>query len=135
MLLDGLLGLEPDQAVDELSGFENQQGRDALNVEAAGSLLVLVNVQLGDDVSPVGFPGQFFECGSDHPAGRAPFRPEVDQNGFGLGDHLLKIGIRDDYRLPVRRRLRSFSGSRQFRPALPADRLALAGLLLVYAIF
>ena len=95
LLLQLLLRVRPDDRLDGLAAFEEDQRRDRQHLEVGGRLLVLVDVQLHDpQVGPLG--GDLLEHRRDHPAGTAPRRPEVDEHrALGL-DHLgLEVGVCD----------------------------------------
>ena len=67
---------------------------------------ILVDVELDDLDLVAELAGDFLQRRSDHTAGAAPFRPEVDDDRFGRFQHIrFKAGVRhfadghDDYLL------------------------------------
>ena len=79
-----------------LAVLEQQQGRDAANLETRGGLLVVVDIDL-DHLDPSRiFIGQLVHQRSDHLARATPFGPEIDQNGHIALQHFgLEIGLVD----------------------------------------
>src|SRR6478736_7805384 len=70
-----------DDAIDDLAVLEHDHPRDAHRVEADGQELVVVDVDL-DDLDPPGvLAGERIEHRADDPAGAAPWRPKVDDDG------------------------------------------------------
>jgi hypothetical protein len=68
--------------------LEDDQRRDRHDAVLGGRLLVLVDVEL-DDPKLVGLlVGDLLEARRDHTARTAPGRPEVDENGLVVLEHL-----------------------------------------------
>ena len=71
--------------------LENDQGRDAHDVEAAGQVGLLVDVDLGDPDLALLLAGDLLEDRGDHLARPAPLGPEVDEDGLvGAADRLVE---------------------------------------------
>ena len=70
-----------DQLVDGYAVFEEDDGGDAANVETGRGCGILVHVHLEDLHFAFELVGDFLDGGGEHPAGAAPFRPEVHENG------------------------------------------------------
>src|SRR5207244_3901646 len=83
-----------DRAVDEFAVFEHHQGRDRSHAELLRHLGVVVDVHLGDDRLPRVIRRELFHHRTDHPAGAAPGRPEVDERRLAAFEHhLLEVLI------------------------------------------
>ncbi|OHD81919.1 MAG: hypothetical protein A2355_16480 [Spirochaetes bacterium RIFOXYB1_FULL_32_8] len=62
----------------ELAVFEDNQGGDGNDVEAASQVGLVVDIYLDNlDFAGIGL-GQFVKVGPDDPAGHAPLGPEID---------------------------------------------------------
>ena len=79
---DCLLRLHADNLIDKLAVFENQEIRNAANIELRGGARILIDVQLRDFVSTAGFRRKLIQDGRDHPAWSTPLSPRIDQNRF-----------------------------------------------------
>src|SRR5215203_2336911 len=66
-------------AGDLLAMAEQDHGRDPLDAEAAGKLLLLVSVDLGEPHPGLELARRLLELRRHHLAGPAPWCPEVDQ--------------------------------------------------------
>jgi hypothetical protein len=102
-LADGRLRDGADELGGELPVDEGLHGRDALDAEGHRRLGVRIHVELSEQERPVVLVGQPLENGADHPAGGAPFRPEVHDDGAALGFlddrlHEVLVGHLDDVR-------------------------------------
>jgi hypothetical protein len=62
--------------------LEQNHGRDAHHIEAAGQLEIFVNIDLPDPELPGVIGCDFIEDRGDHLARATPFRPEVDEDGL-----------------------------------------------------
>ena len=78
---DLFLGDCADEAVDELSADEGEDGGDALDLERLGDLGVLVGVDLDELDLAVALVGESFKDRSEDAAGAAPRGPAVDDDG------------------------------------------------------
>lgn len=67
--------------IDDFAAFEEDEVRDGANAVFGGELLLGVDVDFADLDGVAFFFGEFVEDGSEHFAGTAPFRPEVDEDG------------------------------------------------------
>jgi hypothetical protein len=79
---------------DHPSVAQHQQGWDGLGIEPLGNLRRDVDVHL-DQLHLAGqIAGELLECWADHPAGAAPRRPQVDEDGnLGALRDLTERGI------------------------------------------
>jgi SAM-dependent methyltransferase len=94
-----------DDLGDHLAVAEDAQRRHREDRVPLRGHLIVVHVHLGDDEFPAQFHGDLLKDGREHVAGRAPLRPEVDQDRRGRGQDEVServIGYRDD---EARRRL------------------------------
>ncbi len=121
---------DADNPVDLLAVLEDEQRRDAEDVEAAGGGGVLVDVQLGHAHASGHLGGQLVDDRRDHPAGAAPRGPQVDQHGHRRLLHVARErGVAHHHR-PGRRPGGPFGGARhrERRLALAAHDLVLRGV-------
>src|SRR4029077_6172001 len=77
MLVDDLFGVGPDDPIDELAFFVEEERRDAHDPEGAGFLAVVVGVELAESDLPGVAVAQPIDDRRDHPARPAPRRPDV----------------------------------------------------------
>lgn len=89
---DGL-GYSANLFVNNLTAFENQQGRDTANTKTSGNLGVFINVQFGYNGFAFIIAGEFFDYRTNHLTRTAPFCPEIHQNRFVRFHDFVKIGI------------------------------------------
>ncbi len=95
-LLELLLRRGADLARGHVAVLEDHQRRDRLDVVLRRGLRILVDVELDDLDLLAERSGDLLQRRRDHPAGAAPFRPEVDNHGAGGLQHLRFEGcIRD----------------------------------------
>ena len=92
--------------------------RDGPDPELAGHVGIAVDIDLGQHELAAILMGQLLEDRAEHPAGAAPWRPEIDDNGDGRGslEDLSNKGLRshvDDMRLGLGR-WRSLAHGRWF---------------------
>jgi len=79
---------------DRDTAFEEDDGGDAHDAKAHRRPRVGVDVHLEHLGLDAELSGDVLDDGGDHPAGRAPLRPEVDQDRLlGLQDRLLEFGV------------------------------------------
>ncbi len=100
-ILELVLGVHSDQAVDELPTLEDQDGRDGGDTEFARNVGVFVGVKLADlDLAQV-FGREFVDGGGKHPTGSAPGSPEVHNDGnFGSDNFRLPIAVGKLHHVP-----------------------------------
>lgn len=78
----------------DLAIFEEQQKWDGAHAVFDGEFAGFIDIDLADFGLAIDFGGELIEDGTDHFAGTAPFRPEVDEDGDGGVDHFsLEIGV------------------------------------------
>lgn len=77
---DYMLRLRADNLIDELAVFEDQERRDAANVELRGGARILVNIQFRDLVSTIRFGSQLIENRREHATWSTPFGPRINQD-------------------------------------------------------
>ena len=94
-LLERVLVGEADDLFDHLAALEEQQGGNPTDVELEGGVRVLVDVQLADQDLAVVVAGQFVDRRRQPAAGAAPFRPEINENGFAPADCLIEVPVRE----------------------------------------
>src|SRR5262245_48093159 len=81
-LLEVFFRCQADDRLDDLTALEEQDGRDAPDLEFDGRIRVVVDVQLSDrDLSGV-VGRQRVDGGRQPLAGSAPLGPEIDQYGL-----------------------------------------------------
>ncbi len=62
--------------------LENDDGRDSADTKLDGGIAVIVGIDFADKgLARVGV-GDFLDSRAQHPAGTAPFRPEIQQYGL-----------------------------------------------------
>src|SRR5262249_8809495 len=74
------LALRADQPLHGLTVVEDQQRRDAHDVEPHRGLRVVVDVELGDGQPALVLRGDLDQRRADHLAGPAPLGPEIDDD-------------------------------------------------------
>src|SRR5262245_2779756 len=95
-LLELLLRRGADLARGQLAALEDHQRRDRLDAVLGGGVRVLVDVELDDLHLAVERSRDLLEGGGDHPAGAAPFGPEVHHDRAGRLQHLgFESGVRN----------------------------------------
>src|SRR5262245_10213248 len=95
-LLELLLRRGADLARGQLAALEDHQRRDRLNAVLGGGVRVLVDVELDDLHLAIERSRDLLEGGGDHPAGAAPFGPEVHHDRAGRLQHLgFESGVRN----------------------------------------
>ena len=84
------LGQRTHEAVHRLAPLHQDAGRDALDAEGAGQLLLVVGIDLDQLEAAFISDLQLFQDRAERLAGAAPGRPEIDQNrgGHRGGNHL-----------------------------------------------
>src|SRR5262249_14066123 len=108
------LALGPDEALHRRAVLEDQQRRDAHDVEAAGRVGVVVDVELGHGQLALVLRRDLLEGGGDHLARPAPLGPEVDDHrALGALHRLVEGGVGECQNL-VRHGM-SFRGGRPGR--------------------
>lgn len=130
--MEGLFGLEADEAVDELAVFEEEHGGDGADLVLLGGAGVGVDVELGDDIAAVGLGGELFDDGGDGATRPAPVGPTVDEDGLSWGgsDDGVELGV-GQFDGPAAGR----GGSGKRSAALAAGRLEGGGFEFVDAVF
>src|ERR1700674_3235390 len=98
MLVDDLLQVillgEADDGFDDLAPFEEQQCRDAANLEREGGIWIVVHVQLAHRHFAGVIGRQRIDGRRQALAGPAPFGPEIHQNRVaGLQHGFVEIGV------------------------------------------
>ena len=101
MTLDGFLDLVPGYRANYLLGYlsalEDEQRRDAANVELACGIRVFINIEFYDfDFAGIS-GGDLGDGGRKHQAGPAPLRPKIHHYRLslaGVDDLGLKSAIR-----------------------------------------
>lgn len=88
MTFDFFFGEQADEGMNQFAIPEKQHRRNVPDAELLSGQGVFVHIQLDDFDPPRVFEGQFFKNGAQGPAGTAPGRPAVDQNGTGERQHL-----------------------------------------------
>ena len=68
------------KAVDQLPVLDQHHGRDRADLERGGELLLLVDIDLGQQERAVVIGGEFFQDRPELLARPAPFGPEIDQH-------------------------------------------------------
>src|SRR4051812_49908311 len=120
------LGLEPllrvgaDDLLGHLAVLEEDHRRDREDLVLRGGLLVLVDVEL-DDPQVLPLAGDLLEDRADDPAGAAPRRPEVDEDGrLGLEHVGLEARVGDVVEGAGHLVVSLLRGTGRSRAALPA---------------
>ena len=70
----------PGEPVDLFPILESDDRWDALHPELLGELRVGIDVELGEQPATAPFGGCALEHGTEHLAGSAPLRPEIDDD-------------------------------------------------------
>src|SRR6185436_12541092 len=73
------LGMQAAQSIPELAVLKDQHGGNSADVESSCGLSILIDVELGDNPSPVAFGGELVDRRAEHSARRAPLCPAVDE--------------------------------------------------------
>src|SRR3954463_11803064 len=95
-LLQLRLRCRADLAGGHLAALEDHQGRDRHHAVFRRGLRALVDVELHDLDLVAHRAGDLVECGCDHAAGAAPFRPEIDDDRAVCLEHFgFEIGVRN----------------------------------------
>src|SRR2546425_13372444 len=99
MLFDTFLerrtGHRPDDLIDELPVFEEEEGRDAHDHVSLRDLRVLVRVELHERDFARILLRELFDDRGDRATRRAPLRPEIDDDVGFLLDDLVELGVGD----------------------------------------
>lgn len=83
-----------DDLILDFTVLEEEQERDGLDVVFDRQFACFVDVDLYDFCLTFQLTRELVEDGSDHFAGTAPFRPEIDKDGlFGVDDFRCEIGF------------------------------------------
>src|ERR687890_1935667 len=85
---DGVLRGRAYDALLLLAVLEEDEGRDALDAVALRDLRVVVHVELDDRGGVPEVLRDGLDRRRQHPAGRAPGRPEVDEHGLVRLEHV-----------------------------------------------
>lgn len=81
-----------DALVHQLTIFQEDDGGDVANAVFHANLAVVVHIDLSDDGFAVILFRQFFDNGTDHAAGTAPFGPEInDHRLIAVQGQLFKV--------------------------------------------
>src|SRR6516225_1671577 len=102
-LLEFLLRLRADLARRQLAVLEQHQGRNRHDAVFGRRPGVLIDIKLDDFDLAIERVGNLFKRGRNHPAGAAPFRPEInDDRTARLENVPLERGIGDllDHGIP-----------------------------------
>ena len=80
-----------DLLVDDLPVLDEQNRRDVADGILHGDRIVRIDVAFADRHFAFVFAGQFVDDRSDHPAGAAPFGPEIDYQRLARIEQFLQI--------------------------------------------
>ena len=78
LLVQHILRSRADELVDQLASLEEEDGRDVAHAEVDGDVIVLLDVALADDDPAVISFCQFLNDRTQHLAGTAPGRPQIN---------------------------------------------------------